>query len=101
MRPTTEAELADILRQAVQLGGSITGEHGVGIEKLDAMCTQFTDAEREQMHAFKAAFDPERLLNPGKLIPMLARCGELRGRPGQAMGQTPALKEALATLPRF
>ena len=89
----------EILRTAVQLGGSITGEHGVGVEKLDAMCVQFTDAERAQMVAFKSAFDPEGLLNPGKLIPMLARCGELRTAAG--MGQTPALREALATLPRF
>jgi glycolate oxidase len=95
----------DILRQAVQLGGSITGEHGVGVEKLDAMCVQFTDAERAQMLAFKAAFDPRGQLNPGKAIPMLARCGELRPGPGQGaghkMGQTPALREALAELPRF
>jgi glycolate oxidase len=95
----------DILRQAVALGGSITGEHGVGVEKLDAMCVQFTDAERAQMLAFKAAFDPQGLLNPGKAIPMLARCSELRPAPGQAaghvMGQTPALREALAELPRF
>ncbi len=90
-----------ILRQAVALGGSITGEHGVGIEKLDAMCVQFSDAERGQMLAFKAAFDPQGLLNPGKAIPMLARCGEVRAAPGQRMGQTPALAEALATLPRF
>jgi glycolate oxidase len=86
-----------ILRLAVELGGSITGEHGVGIEKLDAMCVQFSDDERAQMLAFKAAFDPQGLLNPGKAIPMLARCGELRG----TTGQTPALRETLATLPRF
>jgi glycolate oxidase len=91
----------DILRQAVALGGSITGEHGVGVEKLDAMCIQFSDAERGQMLAFKAAFDPQGLLNPGKAIPMLARCSELRAAPAQAMGQTPALREALAELPRF
>ena len=91
----------EILRTAVQLGGSITGEHGVGVEKLDAMCVQFTDEERAQMLAFKAAFDPEGLLNPGKLIPMLARCGELRPGAGQGMGQSPALREALAELPRF
>jgi glycolate oxidase len=91
----------DILRTAVGLGGSITGEHGVGIEKLDAMCVQFTDEERAQMLAFKAAFDPAGMLNPGKLIPMLARCGELRPGPGQGMGQTVALREALAELPRF
>jgi glycolate oxidase len=86
----------DILRTAVQLGGSITGEHGVGIEKLDAMCVQFSDAERAQMLAFKAAFDPEGLLNPGKAIPMLARCGELRG-----MGKSSALTIALSELPRL
>jgi len=90
-----------ILTAAVGLGGSITGEHGVGVEKLDAMCVQFTDTERAQMLAFKAAFDPQGRLNPGKAIPMLARCGELRTPPAQAMGQTPALREALATLPRF
>jgi glycolate oxidase len=91
----------EILRAAVALGGSITGEHGVGAEKLDAMCVQFSDDEREQMHAFKRAFDPHALLNPGKLIPMLARCGELRPGPGQGLGQTPALQAALAELPRF
>jgi glycolate oxidase len=90
-----------ILHQAVALGGSITGEHGVGVEKLDAMCVQFTPLERAQMLAFKAAFDPAGRLNPGKAIPMLARCGELRPDPAQAMGQTPALREALATLPRL
>jgi glycolate oxidase len=91
----------EILRTAVAFGGSITGEHGVGAEKLDAMCVQFTDDEREQMHAFKLSFDAHGLLNPGKLIPMLARCGELRPAPGQALGQTPALQAALAELPRF
>ncbi|MEY4763928.1 MAG: hypothetical protein RI907_601 [Pseudomonadota bacterium] len=91
----------EILRTAVALGGSITGEHGVGAEKLDAMCVQFTDDEREQMHAFKFAFDAQGLLNPGKLVPLLARCGELRPGPGGAMGQTPALQAALAELPRF
>jgi glycolate oxidase len=86
----------DILRAAVNLGGTITGEHGVGIEKVDAMCVQFTDDERAQMLQFKAAFDPKGLLNPGKAIPMLARCGELRGMPG-----TRALSDALSALPRF
>ena len=86
----------DILRTAVDLGGTITGEHGVGIEKLDAMCVQFTDDEREQMLAFKAAFDPQGLLNPGKTVPMLARCGELRG-----VRRGATLDKALADLPRF
>ncbi len=91
----------EILRTAVSLGGSITGEHGVGVEKLDAMCVQFTDSERQQMLAFKAAFDPTGLLNPGKAIPMLTRCGETRQAPGGAMGRTPALEAALQDLPRF
>jgi glycolate oxidase len=86
----------DILRAAIALGGTITGEHGVGIEKIDAMCEQFSDDERQQMLAFKAAFDPLGLLNPGKAIPLLARCGELRG-----VQRTGALSGALATLPRF
>jgi glycolate oxidase len=86
----------DILRTAVDLGGTITGEHGVGIEKLDAMCVQFTDDERAQMLAFKAAFDPKGLLNPGKTVPMLSRCGELRG-----VRRTATLGKALADLPRF
>ena len=91
----------DILRTAVSLGGSITGEHGVGIEKLDAMCVQFSDDERAQMLAFKAAFDPQGLLNPGKAIPMLSRCGETRPGPGGPMGKTAALTAALQELPRF
>jgi len=86
----------DILRTAVSLGGTITGEHGVGVEKLDAMCVQFTDNEREQMLAFKAAFDPHGLLNPGKTVPMLARCGEVRG-----VRRSAALTQALSALPRF
>lgn len=86
----------DILRTAVSLGGTITGEHGVGVEKLDAMCVQFTDQEREQMLAFKAAFDPSGLLNPGKAVPMLARCGEVRG-----VRRSQALSQALGELPRY
>jgi glycolate oxidase len=60
----------------VQLGGTITGEHGVGVEKLNSMCVQFSPAEREQMAALKRAFDPHELLNPGKVIPTLQRCAE-------------------------
>ncbi|MEY2839608.1 MAG: hypothetical protein RJB60_1907, partial [Pseudomonadota bacterium] len=86
----------DILRTAVELGGTITGEHGVGVEKLDAMCVQFSTEEREQMLSFKAAFDPKGLLNPGKAVPMLARCGEMRG-----VKRTSALSVALADLPRL
>ncbi|OYT98337.1 MAG: FAD-binding oxidoreductase [Burkholderiales bacterium PBB1] len=67
---------ADILETSVRLGGTVTGEHGVGIEKLSSMCVQFTPAEREQMLAVKRAFDPVELLNPGKVIPTLHRCAE-------------------------
>jgi glycolate oxidase len=67
---------ADILETSVRLGGTVTGEHGVGVEKLNSMCVQFTPGEREQMLALKRAFDPEGLLNPGKVIPTLQRCAE-------------------------
>ena len=69
----------EILKLCVARGGTVTGEHGVGVEKLDAMCAQFTDAELEQFHRLKEAFDPAGLMNPGKAIPTLARCSELGG----------------------
>ncbi|MDR9440941.1 MAG: FAD-linked oxidase C-terminal domain-containing protein, partial [Halomonas sp.] len=65
-----------ILELCVEVGGSITGEHGVGREKINQMCAQFDPGELATFHAVKAAFDPERLLNPGKNIPTLARCAE-------------------------
>ncbi|WP_027016212.1 FAD-linked oxidase C-terminal domain-containing protein [Comamonas composti] len=67
---------ADILETSVAMGGTITGEHGVGVEKLNSMCTQFSVEENRQMFALKAAFDEHALLNPGKLIPTLNRCAE-------------------------
>ena len=67
---------ADILETSVAMGGTITGEHGVGVEKLNSMCVQFTLPEREQMMAVKRAFDQQELLNPGKVIPTLSRCAE-------------------------
>jgi glycolate oxidase len=67
---------ADILETSVRLGGTITGEHGVGLEKLNSMCVQFSPAERAQFLAVKQAFDPLELLNPGKVIPTLHRCAE-------------------------
>jgi glycolate oxidase len=67
---------ADILETSVALGGTVTGEHGVGIEKLGSMCVQFTPDELEQMRRLKAAFDPKGLLNPGKVVPTLVRCAE-------------------------
>ncbi|OYU26671.1 MAG: FAD-binding oxidoreductase [Burkholderiales bacterium PBB2] len=67
---------AEILETSVALGGTVTGEHGVGVEKLNSMCVQFSPEEREQMFALKRAFDPHSLLNPGKVIPTLQRCAE-------------------------
>jgi len=73
----TEAFGMDILKLCVEMGGSITGEHGVGIEKLDAMCHQYSSAELDVFHQIKNAFDPNSLLNPGKAVPTLHRCAEL------------------------
>jgi len=67
---------ADILETSVAMGGTVTGEHGVGIEKLNSMCVQFSGGENALMFAVKAAFDPKSLLNPGKVIPTLQRCAE-------------------------
>lgn len=67
---------ADILETSVRMGGTITGEHGVGVEKLNSMCVQFSNTEHAQMHGLKAAFDPAGLLNPGKVVPTLQRCAE-------------------------
>jgi glycolate oxidase len=67
---------ADILETSVALGGTVTGEHGVGVEKLSSMCVQFSPEEREQMFAVKRAFDAAGTLNPGKVIPTLHRCAE-------------------------
>ena len=71
-----EAIGAKILELCVTVGGTITGEHGVGIEKLNQMCVQFNQHELEQFMAIKAAFDESSLLNPGKAIPTLQRCAE-------------------------
>jgi glycolate oxidase len=82
----TEAFAAELLELCIEVGGTITGEHGVGIEKINQMCTQFTTAEISQFHAVKAAFDPHGLLNPGKAIPTLHRCAEygaMRVKAGQ------------------
>ncbi len=67
---------ADILETSVAMGGTVTGEHGVGVEKLSSMCVQFAPEEREQMFAVKRAFDASQRLNPGKVIPTLQRCAE-------------------------
>ena len=72
----TEELGGKILELCVEVGGTITGEHGVGIEKVDQMCIQFESAELDQFHAVKHAFDPDELLNPGKAVPTLQRCAE-------------------------
>jgi len=65
-----------ILELCVEVGGAITGEHGVGLEKVTQMCVQFTQPELVRFHGVKAAFDPDKLLNPGKAVPELHRCAE-------------------------
>jgi glycolate oxidase len=72
----TEELGGKILEFCVAVGGTVTGEHGVGVEKINQMCIQFTREELEQFHALKAAFDPKGLLNPGKAVPTLSRCAE-------------------------
>jgi glycolate oxidase len=68
-----------VLEVCIAAGGTVTGEHGVGAEKLDQMCSQFDAATLEQMHRLKEAFDPQGLLNPGKAVPTLTRCAEVGG----------------------
>ena len=72
----TEEFGGKILELCVEVGGTITGEHGVGIEKINQMCVQFQPVELEYFHAIKESFDPEGLLNPGKAVPTLHRCAE-------------------------
>jgi glycolate oxidase len=91
----TEAFGARILELCIEVGGTITGEHGVGLEKIDQMCTQFAAPELERFHAIKRAFDAEGLLNPGKAVPLLHRCAEM-GRMHVHAGQLPH-----PDLPRF
>ena len=91
----TEAFAAELLELCIEYGGTITGEHGVGIEKINQMCSQFSDGEREMFFAVKRAFDEKLLLNPGKAIPTLSRCAEY-GRMRVSGGQMPH-----ADIPRF
>jgi glycolate oxidase len=86
---------ADILETSVRLGGTVTGEHGVGVEKLNSMCVQFSPAEHAQFLGVKRAFDPLELLNPGKVIPTLHRCAEY-GKMHVRRGMLP-----FPELPRF
>jgi glycolate oxidase len=85
----------DILRLCVAVGGVLTGEHGVGVEKRDLMGTMFDDADLDQQMRLKCAFDPASLLNPGKVFPQLCKCAEL-GRVHVHAGQT-----RFPELPRF
>ena len=85
----------DILRNCVQLGGVLTGEHGVGIEKRDLMPEMFSEEDLRQQQRVKCAFDPNHLLNPGKVFPVLHRCAEL-GRMHVHKGEVPH-----PDLPRF
>jgi glycolate oxidase len=91
----TEAFGAEILELSIAVGGTITGEHGVGIEKVNHMCVQFRTAELEMFHAVKRAFDEHGLLNPGKAVPSLHRCAEF-GRMHVNAGQQP-----FPDIPRF
>ncbi|MBI3714684.1 MAG: FAD-binding protein [Betaproteobacteria bacterium] len=91
----TEEFAAELLELCIAVGGTITGEHGVGLEKVNQMCSQFSDGEREMFFAVKRAFDPDMLLNPGKAIPSLHRCAEY-GRMRVHAGQLPH-----PDLPRF
>jgi glycolate oxidase len=86
---------ADILELCVEVGGTITGEHGVGIEKINSMCVQFSRDELDMFFAVKRAFDPAGILNPDKAIPTLRRCAEY-GRMHVRHGQT-----KFPNLPRF
>jgi len=91
----TEAFGAEILELCLKVGGTITGEHGVGVEKINQMCVQFKTAELEIFHGIKRAFDEHGLLNPGKAVPTLHRCAEF-GRMHVHAGQ-----QKFPDLPRF
>ena len=90
-----EALARDILTLCVEVGGVLSGEHGIGVEKRDLMGTMFSDEELKQQQRVKCAFDPEGLLNPGKVFPVLHRCAEL-GHMHVHRGQVP-----FPDLPRF
>ena len=92
---TAETFGGDILKACVKLGGVLTGEHGVGIEKRDLMGEMFTEVDLNQQQRVKCAFDPKNLLNPGKVFPQLHRCAEL-GRMHIHKGQMP-----FPDIPRF
>ena len=83
---------AQILLLCIEVGGTITGEHGVGLEKIQHMCIQFSTEELEQMHRIKVAFDPQKLLNPGKAVPQPRHCAEYRLASGISSGEDPHVR---------
>jgi glycolate dehydrogenase FAD-linked subunit len=91
----TEESGAEILKLCVEVGGVLTGEHGVGVEKRDLMPTMFTEIDLNQQQRLKCAFDAQSLLNPGKVFPTLHRCAEL-GRLHVHAGKLP-----FPDIPRF
>ena len=91
----TEEMGSEILKLCVKVGGVLTGEHGVGVEKRDLMGTMFSEDDLKQQQRIKCAFDPDQLLNPGKVFPTLHRCAEL-GQLHVHRGETP-----FPDLPRF
>ena len=92
---TAEAFGADILKLCVEVGGVLSGEHGIGVEKRDLMGAMFNEVDLNQQQRLKCAFDPDGLLNPGKVFPELHRCAEL-GRMHVHRGKVP-----FPDLPRF
>ena len=92
---TAEKVCADILTLCVEVGGVLSGEHGIGVEKRDLMGTMFTEDDLKQQQRVKCAFDPEHLLNPGKVYPELHRCAEL-GKMHVHQGKLP-----FPDIPRF
>ena len=92
---TAEAFGADILKLCVEVGGVLSGEHGIGVEKRDLMGEMFDEVDLNQQQRLKCAFDPDGLLNPGKMFPQLHRCAEL-GRMHIHRGKVP-----FPDLPRF
>ncbi len=92
---SAEAFGAEILKLCVEVGGVLTGEHGVGVEKRDLMPVMFTEIDLDQQQRLKCAFDEKGLLNPGKVFPKLHRCAEL-GRMHMSGGKLP-----FPDIPRF
>jgi glycolate oxidase len=91
----TEQFASEVLQKCIEVGGTVTGEHGVGIEKINEMCIQFAPEELEAFRGVKRAFDPAGLLNPAKNVPTLHRCAEF-GKMHVRAGKLPR-----PDLPRF